>query len=107
MSKKNSFFKVLILGVIFTITGYFVAFTFGKPILDSAKSSSHWPEAQGIIQKSTVERGRKDGKTMYILSDALIVVTDNDGIRRCMCTGLWGRKPSVCPTWQNPRLSVE
>ena len=65
MSKKNSFFKVLILGAIFTITGYFVAFTFGKPILDSAKSSSHWPETQGIIEKSTVERGRKDGKTMY------------------------------------------
>ena len=54
-----------ILGVIFAVVGYFVAFSFGKPILDNAKASSDWPNVNGKITRSAVATKRSDGKTMF------------------------------------------
>jgi hypothetical protein len=54
------------LGVVFTIVGYFVAFHFGKPILDNAKASTQWPKVDGVIASSEVAKSKdSDGDTMY------------------------------------------
>ena len=55
----------LICGLLFAVIGYFVAFTFGKPILDNAKASRDWPSVPGVITRSAVATKRSDGKTMY------------------------------------------
>ena len=55
----------LIFGLLFAVIGYFVAFTFGKPILDDAKASRDWPSVPGVITRSAVATKRSDGKTMY------------------------------------------
>jgi len=55
----------LICGLLFAVIGYFVAFTFGKPILDDAKASRDWPSVPGVITRSAVATKRSDGKTMY------------------------------------------
>ncbi|MCA9270730.1 MAG: DUF3592 domain-containing protein, partial [Planctomycetales bacterium] len=55
----------LILGALFAVIGYFVAFTFGKPILDNANASRDWPSAPGVITRSEVATARSNGKTMY------------------------------------------
>jgi len=54
-----------IAGVILVVTGYFVAFHFGKPILDNAKTSTQWPSVEGVIESSQIKRSKKDNKTMY------------------------------------------
>lgn len=55
----------LVFGLLFAVVGYFVAFTFGKPMLDNAKASRDWPTAPGVITRSAVATKRSDGKTMY------------------------------------------
>jgi hypothetical protein len=55
----------LILGPIFAIVGYVVAFHLGKPILDNAAASKNWPSVNGAIVESNVSTRRSDGKTMY------------------------------------------
>lgn len=58
----------LIFGLLFAVVGYFVAFHFGKPILDNAKASAQWPSVEGIIERSEVTTSRSSGKnkkTMY------------------------------------------
>ena len=61
----GSTFASVIFGVIFLVVGYFVAFTFGAPILENAKASEKWPTTEATIIRSDVERSRSDGKTMY------------------------------------------
>ena len=65
MRVKNSFFGSLITGIIFSIIGYFIAFNFGTPIIDNAKSSVSWPTTQGIIQESRVENHIRNKKKVY------------------------------------------
>ncbi len=58
----------LIFGLLFAVVGYFVAFHFGKPILDNARASTAWPSVEGVIEQSSVStthRSGKDKKTMY------------------------------------------
>lgn len=55
----------LIFGLLFAVIGYFVAFTFGKPILDNAKASRDWPDVPGVITRSEVATSHSNGKTMY------------------------------------------
>lgn len=54
-----------IVGLIFLVVGYFVAFTFGKPILDNAKASNDWPKVVGKINRSSVVTSRSRDKTHY------------------------------------------
>jgi len=56
---------LLILGTIFATVGYFVAFHFGKPIVNSARQSETWPTVPGVIERSEVATSRSKGKTMY------------------------------------------
>jgi len=64
--KTIGLFVALGLGVLFTVVGYFVAFHFGKPILDNAKASTNWPTADGVIESSEVAKStNSDGDTMY------------------------------------------
>lgn len=63
--RSNSFIGGLFMGLIFTVLGYFVAFSWGKPILDEAKVSLDWPTTQGVVQVSKVERSRSGGSRMY------------------------------------------
>ena len=67
MSNNGRFGTItgLILGPLFAIVGYFVAFTFGKPILDNAKRSVDWPSVSGVVTQSALETSRSKGKTMY------------------------------------------
>jgi hypothetical protein len=56
----------LVIGLIFTVLGYFVTFTFGKPILDQARASVQWPKVPGVITRSVLATSRsKKKKTMY------------------------------------------
>ncbi len=55
----------LIFGLVLAVIGYFVAFTFGKPILDNAKASQKWPTVPGEITRSAVSTKRSNGKTTY------------------------------------------
>lgn len=56
----------LIFGGLFAVIGYFVAFHFGKSILDNAKASEKWPAVDGVIEQSEVVTSRgDDGDTMY------------------------------------------
>lgn len=52
-------------GVLFTVAGYFVGIVYGKPLLDQAKASEHWPTAEGTVIRSELDTHRSDGKTMY------------------------------------------
>lgn len=55
----------VIFGAIFLIAGYFIAFSFGAPVLENAKASESWPKTTATIVESKVEKSRSDGKTMY------------------------------------------
>ena len=57
---------ILIIGPIFAVAGYFVAFHVGKPILDNAKASVDWPTTPGVIERSEVVTSKNnDNQTMY------------------------------------------
>ena len=62
---SNSRFGGIIIGPVFAVVGYFVAFHFGQPILDNAKASESWPSVVGVVESSEVTTSRSDGKTMY------------------------------------------
>lgn len=63
---KRGLFGSLIFGLLFAPIGFVVAFYFGKPILDDAKASTHWPSVEGVVQRSEVTTSRNsDNKTMY------------------------------------------
>ena len=55
----------LLFGGIFAIVGFAVALFVGKPILDNAKASEHWPSVAGAIVSSEVVTKRGDDGTMY------------------------------------------
>ncbi|MCL4678148.1 MAG: DUF3592 domain-containing protein [Alphaproteobacteria bacterium] len=56
----------LILGGVLLVIGYFVAFSFGKPIVDKAKASERWPTVEGRITTSEVQQDRGNkGKVMF------------------------------------------
>ena len=65
MKKNNSLIGPLFAGFICLITGYFVAFYFGKPILNNATASKSWPAINGIIKSSRVITNRDNDGTMY------------------------------------------
>lgn len=65
MEKNNSLIGTLIAGLIFLIAGYFVAFYFGKPILNNAKASKSWPTIKGTIKSSRVITHRDKEGTKY------------------------------------------
>lgn len=66
MRRRNSVISGLIIGPLFAVIGYFVAFSFGKPILENARASEAWPNVAGVVESSEVVRSRNsDGKTMY------------------------------------------
>lgn len=60
----------LFFGLLFAVIGFFVAFFFGKPILDNAKASQTWPKTSGKITHSSVStsRSRSNGKTKTLYS---------------------------------------
>lgn len=59
----------LILGSVFLVIGYVVAFSFGKPIVDKAKASERWPTVEGRITTSEVRQQRgSDGKVAHSAS---------------------------------------
>lgn len=65
---NNNPLASLFFGLLFAVVGYFVAFHFGKPILDNARASTTWPSVEGIIEQSSVStthRSGKNKKTMY------------------------------------------
>lgn len=63
---KRGILGTLIFGLIFAPIGYFVAFYFGKPILDDARASTKWPSVEGVVERSEVATSRdSDNKTMY------------------------------------------
>jgi hypothetical protein len=55
----------LIVGPIFAAVGFFVAFYFGKPILDNAARSKEWPTVVGVVERSEVVTRRDKDGTMY------------------------------------------
>lgn len=69
-SQQSGLIGGLIFGLLFTVIGYFVAFWFGKPILDNAKASQTWPKTAGEITHSSVStsRSRSNGKNKTLYS---------------------------------------
>ncbi len=66
---ENSFFGLLIFGLMSAGIGYFVAFHWGKEVLDNAKASEHWPSVEGKILSSRVVRPKgDDGASLYAAS---------------------------------------
>ncbi|MFW6224348.1 MAG: DUF3592 domain-containing protein [Bacteroidota bacterium] len=63
--KKNSFGALLIVGLVFIPAGYFSGFRIGKSILQRAKASQAWPNADGVIDKSEVGSKRSGGSKHY------------------------------------------
>jgi hypothetical protein len=56
----------LFLGSVLLVIGYFVAFVFGKPIVDKARASERWPTVEGRITTSEVQQHRgKKGKVTF------------------------------------------
>lgn len=73
----------LMFGVLFAVVGYFVAFHFGKSILDNAKASEKWPAVDGVIARSEVVTSRGDkGETMYA-AEVLYKYTVGDREYQC------------------------
>lgn len=60
-----SILVLLLIGSVFTIIGIVAGLVFGKPMLDEAKASEHWPQTQGEIIESELETSRGDNGTMY------------------------------------------
>lgn len=64
-NRRSGPLGTFIIGIVFIVTGYFVAFYFGKPELEEAKASQNWPATKGMIERSEVVRQYSNRKTMY------------------------------------------
>ena len=54
-----------IVGTLLTASGFFMAYSVGKPLRDQAAASIAWPTADGRITGSQLERSKSRGETMY------------------------------------------
>jgi len=54
----KNIFGGLVIGAVLGLIGYFVAYHFGKPILDQAKASAAWPSVDGVVERSEVTTSR-------------------------------------------------
>lgn len=56
---------LLLLGGIFTTIGVLVGLVVGRPILDNARATEQWPQADGEVLESRLDESRGENGTMY------------------------------------------